>query len=452
MMSSQTSDRLLVGVVEGFYGRPWTVQQRERLFQNLATWSLNSYVYAPKDDLKHRASWRSLYDKHELQALGVLVKQCREAGIRFVYAMGPGLDIHYASSADRKALSDRVGQLQDLGVADFALLFDDIPDGMDAADRERFGSFAAAQAEVSNALLAECREFSPESEFLFCPTPYCGRMRREGLGGEGYLEMLGERLDPSIRIFWTGPEIISREITESHLRELADCLKRPVLIWDNYHANDYDLRRLYTGPLEGRPSSENNLLSGILLNPNCEFEANFVPLYSLGRWAADGDQYAAESVFAEGLRAWSAEFDGVGDPWTAEELALFAAIFYSPFALGQSAAEMFEEVARLTKSDPEDWGDGWDRFQHWRQLTQTISVKLTELNNRDLFYTFNRQWWEIREEFDLLARFLAYRREHGGQARLPGSPEHLPGTYRGGLIRQLQRLLEMGSDGGFSAS
>lgn len=44
--------KFICGVVEGFYGRPWTTSQRKELFGKLNRWGLDSYVYAPKDDYK----------------------------------------------------------------------------------------------------------------------------------------------------------------------------------------------------------------------------------------------------------------------------------------------------------------------------------------------------------------------------------------------------------------
>ncbi|MHB1307409.1 MAG: beta-N-acetylglucosaminidase domain-containing protein, partial [Limisphaerales bacterium] len=48
-------NNFLSGVVEGFYGRPWNPSQRRQLFEWLRIAGLNAYLYAPKDDIKHRA-------------------------------------------------------------------------------------------------------------------------------------------------------------------------------------------------------------------------------------------------------------------------------------------------------------------------------------------------------------------------------------------------------------
>ena len=49
------SNKFLLGVVEGFYGRPFTSEQRKELFKKLKRFGLQLFIYAPKDDCKHRA-------------------------------------------------------------------------------------------------------------------------------------------------------------------------------------------------------------------------------------------------------------------------------------------------------------------------------------------------------------------------------------------------------------
>ena len=69
------STEFLSGVIEGFYGKPWTRAERFELFDWMAAWGLNTYVYAPKDDLHHRALWREPYsaaDAGELTRWGSL--------------------------------------------------------------------------------------------------------------------------------------------------------------------------------------------------------------------------------------------------------------------------------------------------------------------------------------------------------------------------------------------
>lgn len=58
--------QFLSGVIEGFYGKPWTGEQRMKLFARLNKLGMNMYLYAPKDDIKHRSAWRELYTVEEM--------------------------------------------------------------------------------------------------------------------------------------------------------------------------------------------------------------------------------------------------------------------------------------------------------------------------------------------------------------------------------------------------
>ena len=170
-MATQATADFLAGVIEGFYGQPWSLAERFELFDWMAGWGLNTYLYAPKDDLKHRAIWRELYSAPEAAALGEVIRGCQQKNIRFIYALSPGLDIRYSSQAELLQLQKRFEQMLALGCEHFALLFDDIPNRMTAEDLKALGSFASAQSQVANALFRWIRERSRTARFLFCPTP-----------------------------------------------------------------------------------------------------------------------------------------------------------------------------------------------------------------------------------------------------------------------------------------
>lgn len=74
-------------------------------------WGMNSYLYAPKDDYKHRAYWRELYTVEEADHLSSLISSAKENGIRFIYAISPGLDILYSSSKDVLSLKRKLEQV-----------------------------------------------------------------------------------------------------------------------------------------------------------------------------------------------------------------------------------------------------------------------------------------------------------------------------------------------------
>ncbi|XP_050505146.1 protein O-GlcNAcase isoform X2 [Diabrotica virgifera virgifera] len=271
----------ICGVVEGFYGRPWTTEQRKDLFQKMKKWGMNSYVYAPKDDYKHRAYWRELYTVEEAEHLTGLIQAAKDQNIIFYYALSPGLDITYSSSKDITALKRKLEQVSQFGCNAFSLLFDDIEPEMSEADKEIFQSFAQAQVSVTN----ECYQHLGQPKFLLCPTQYCSTRAVPNVTNSEYLNTLGSKLAQEINIMWTGQKVISRILTKENIQEVTEVLRRPPVIWDNIHANDYDQKRVFLGPYSGRSPDLIPKLRGVLTNPNCEYGANFVAIHTLAQWS-----------------------------------------------------------------------------------------------------------------------------------------------------------------------
>jgi protein O-GlcNAcase / histone acetyltransferase len=444
----QKNSDFLAGVIEGFYGPPWSQPERLELLEWMAGWGLNTYVYAPKDDLKHRVIWRELYTDGECNQLRSLVCACEERNIQFVYGIGPGLDIRYSDQADLDCLQRRLSQIEGLGARHFALLFDDIPDHLDGQDLKRWGSLAAAQCHVANTIMRRQQERHPGARLLFCPTAYCGRMAERSLGGNDYLAVLGRELLPEIDIFWTGPEIISREITVAHVQEVEKLLRRKPLIWDNLHANDYDGRRFYCGPYAGRPLELRGAVRGILSNPNCEFPLNYAPLRTLAEFLRS-ESYESRQAYKSAMREWLPQFATVGQPITLEDLILFGDCYYLPYEEGPEADQFYEHARELLAKDSGKWGAEAVLFRQKAVRLRAVCARMTELKNRPLFHALSRRLWELREEVDLLERYLEFKGSRETGAGPFGSDCHLPGAYRGGMAARLQQLLALQPDGTF---
>lgn len=446
-MATQQRAEFLAGVIEGFYGQPWAQAERLQLFQWMQSWGLNTYFYCPKDDWKQRAIWREEYSAEELAVLRDVVEGCRRHGLKFIYALSPGLDIRYSDPGEVEHLVRRFGQMRSIGCHNFALLFDDIPDRMDPADIARWGSLGSAQAFVTNEVLGRVRQDCPETRFLFCPTPYCSRMDRSGLGGVGYLETIGEELLSDVEILWTGPEIISREITVEHLDELTRRLRRAPLLWDNLHANDYDGRRFYAGPYSGRSPEVRHKVAGILINPNCEFSLNFVGFRTFAQYVHAGDTWEPRAAYLSALQEWLPRFETCRGPSAFEDLVFLMDCFYLPYADGCEAAAFYSAIRRVLASPPDTWGMEGSMVRTKAARLREICAGLAELRDRPLFYALLRRIWELREEMDLLEKFVAFKSNGPGSSAAFGSDFHLPETYRGSLVARLQRLLYQCPDG-----
>ncbi|GMR60338.1 hypothetical protein PMAYCL1PPCAC_30533 [Pristionchus mayeri] len=269
------------GIIEGFYGSPWTQAQRRDLLRTLSQQGLNTYVYAPKDDVKHRKEWREKYGTEEAAELQSLIEYAKSLDINFVYALSPGNDIEYSKVKDISAVKAKLEQLKSIGCESFALLFDDIEYQLSDADESQYGTPANAQVAVVNDCYAQLN--SP-THFYFCPTEYCSTRAKPTLLESDYLRTIGDRLHPGIEIFWTGPLVVPETISEDNCKAFNMVLKRKPLIWDNLFANDYDTKRAFLGPFRGRGQSLKKECAGILLNPNCQFDLNRPAILSYTEW------------------------------------------------------------------------------------------------------------------------------------------------------------------------
>ncbi len=429
----------MLGVIEGFYGRPWTPAQRVRLYGWMAAWGMDTYLYAPKDDPWHRARWREPYPPQELAVLSELVTAARAQGVRFVYALAPGLDLNWSRSQDSAALLGKIATLAGVGVRDFALLFDDIPY---QADR-------AAQALEQVAVVHRVAQFLDEhfldeqgvrGLLLFCPTEYCAERARPDVKTSPYLNTLGEHLDPRVEVFWTGPEVVSPEISPESVREVAQVLRRRPLLWDNLHASDYTVHRLHLGPYQGRPLELRHEVSGILSNPNTPLEPNFPGLASLADYAAASPGWTAQASGLRALRDWLPQFGSTGQfgsagqfgsgsqdhatAVTTEDLATVADALFLPHVTGPRAQRVLEAALRVI-ADPADQQARSTLLSARRRFRRVLHA-LEGGVNRDLLYDLHPYLVDVSEE---LTRLLASGR--GGRTTFP---------YRGGLADQLMTL------------
>jgi protein O-GlcNAcase/histone acetyltransferase len=272
-------------------------------------------------------------------------------------------------------------------------------------------------------------------------------MAEQGVGGPNYLSQLGRELSPGIDVFWTGPEIISREISVAHVRELQARLRRKPLLWDNLHANDYDGRRFFCGPYAGRPPGLPGEVSGILANPNTEFPLNYVPLRTLADYLRAGADWDPRRAYLEAMRLWWPRFATVGAPIEFEDLVRFGDCYYLPHEEGPEAEALYRQVRHLLAIPVERWGQATTAWLDQASRLRAVCGRLPELRCRPLFHALSRRVWELREELDLLEGFV--RRRYQCPTAPCRSDFHLPDTYRGGLVARLQRLLEQRSDGTF---
>lgn len=251
------------GYIEGFYGNPWSHENRKMMLDLMSFYGMNIYYYAPKDDPYHRDKWDELYPEKELSQLSELADFCKENFVDFHFCIAPGLSIKYSSEEDFQKLIRKAKQLYSIGIRNFGLLLDDIPENLCfEEDKIAFdGEAVNAHVCLSNKFYAFLKNFSPDCRLTVCPLQYHGN------GDEYYISKLGQGLSGGINIFWTGKNICSQEITVREAVIFENSTNRKPLYWDNFPVNDAEMQNeMHIGYLNGREKDLYLYAEGLVSN------------------------------------------------------------------------------------------------------------------------------------------------------------------------------------------
>jgi hyaluronoglucosaminidase len=296
---------MIRGVIEGFYGPPWTQAERLDLIRFCGAEGLTTWVHAPKDDPYHRRLWAEPYPDAELGRLGELVAEAAACGVELAYAIAPGLSICYTHEHDFEQLLAKCEQVRSIGVRAVQLLWDDVEHTLNCPeDEERYGHeerpSAAAQAELSNRFGTA---FAQPGPLVVCPMGYAGT------GDSAYRRVFRRLLEPGIVVYWTGPEVVSLAIAREELDGAVERFgDHDLLIWDNYPVNDFDAGRLFLGPLRGRdPRLWEGRTAGLVANAMLQAVPSKLPLATVADFTRDPHAYDPVASFERALAAYGAE-------------------------------------------------------------------------------------------------------------------------------------------------
>lgn len=293
------------GVVEGYYGRPWSGRARRDVVRFLADRGMNAWVYGPKHDPWHRARWREPYPAAALDDLAETARVARAAGMRVVWAVSPALDVRWSDPDDERALCAKLAQLAGAGIPDVALFYDDVPEALaDPADATRYGgddaaALGRAHADLAARIHAWLLAGDRAGLHWLVPSDYTGT------APSPYLDALAAGLPAGVPIGWTGPGVLSSQITMDDLRARRTSVAgRALALWDNYPVNDVVLANsLHLGPLTGRDPALPAALAGYVLNPMRQPYASLVALATAADYLRDPERYDPEASWEAALAA-----------------------------------------------------------------------------------------------------------------------------------------------------
>ncbi len=379
------------GIVEGFYGTPWTKADRMDMLRFCGKHGLNAYIYAPKDDPWHRSKWREPYPEEKLSELSSLVEEAKRNHVKFIFAVSPGLDAHYSlirGYMDRYRMVEKLEALYQVGVRDFAVFFDDI--------EERDGE---GQAEFLTWLhenfVLEHGDISP---LITVPTEYYLKDMRDHSGAvKSYTNDFSQNLPEGALPLFTGEGVVCPGISDEVLSDADQMYGRPLGIWWNYPVTDYMEAKLALGPVENLPRQTE--VPAVFFNPMKYPELSKISLATAADYAMDPEKYDSHASWEKAIREQYGEL--------APEMMLFAEHsqhLENDWALvgPPDGAVLRRAMDELWKS----WPRGEEAEENWNRVHEQLE-KLDQAADKLLKKLPRRKLKECRPQLMQLKRLTA---------------------------------------------
>ncbi|MFJ7936061.1 beta-N-acetylglucosaminidase domain-containing protein [Sporosarcina sp. NPDC096371] len=260
LLITDESSMSVRGIVEGFYGNPWSHNDRLDQIRFYGDYKMNTYIYAPKDDPYHRNRWRDPYPESEMERMKELINTAKNNKVDFVFAISPGIDIRFdgqRGEEDFNALLKKSESLYEMGVRSFSILFDDInnKDGV-------------KQAQLLNRFNKEfIKEKQDVKPLITVPTDY--DTRSMGVIGDlnTYTKAFSQTLDKDIKVMWTGQAVVSEKLPLENVEFMRAVYGDQIGVWWNYPVTDYLKSKLALGPIVNIDERLEGKLDFFTMNP-----------------------------------------------------------------------------------------------------------------------------------------------------------------------------------------
>ena len=269
------------GFIEGYYGNPWSDEDRADLMTFGGDYKLNQYIYAPKDDPKHNAKWRELYTAEELADIAALAEAGNKSKCYYVYALHTFMHnaVRFDTDANYKEdlgiIEKKFEQLMGAGVKQFAILADDA-----GVPQNKPENYVKLMKDLTDWMILQQKKVEGlKADILFCPNDYMG------WGDSAQMQAL-KALPESVSIIQTGGQIWG-EVGPSFNDAFYNNMGRPAYMWINWPCSDNTKDGLIMGGAEKvlKPGVNPDVVDGIVLNPMQQSEPSKAGLFTNADYA-----------------------------------------------------------------------------------------------------------------------------------------------------------------------
>ena len=369
--------KIKTGIIEGFYGIPWTFEERKSLIEFLAEMDMDQFFYAPKDDPYHNVKWREPYPAEKLEELRKLQETATEKNIEFVWAIHPGQNLIKWEDYDQEIekIYKKYDQLNQVGVNSFGLCMDDVDRNEAYEDRD-------FHLRLVKDLINHISKYD-NPNLLFVHPWYNEDWIDEK--AEEYFAMFRD-LD-HLNVMWTGYDVVTPIRYEANEAFIKLAGQRPH-IWFNWPVNDYKRGEIFMEIFEFFDSKDFNYDS-IVLNPMNQAELSKLAIFQAAELYKDPANYEPIEAFKAGL--------GYLDEKVADELFIIADSFFGSDVYKREENKKYLEDAKINEAFEKSDND---------ELIRLIDEKVSAIDSYMDNYTNQKLYDEVYPFFASLKYLL----------------------------------------------
>ena len=319
------ADQKSRGLVEGYYGYPYSVEVKKDLMRFMMRYKMNNYLYGAKSDPYHSNYWKDAYpttitaeqEKNGWMSQS-MIKEVTDVShqtkVNFIWAIHPGSNF-VSSSTVVSDIMGKFDKMYKLGVRQFAVFVDDVGVPTSASDLK---SNADHLTQLQKALEKKYNTSAAEPAdtvrpLHFVPQIYCSSFAPSVEVRKNFFKALSTTPE-YVTIYTTGGGVWSVP-NSSDLNTVKTDLGRNVQWWWNYPCNDNADGQIYPMDMYSNfydmpavdgnaklPSQLNNGL-GIVSNPMQEGEVAKTPLFSVADYAWNNAKFVNATSWEQSFKA-----------------------------------------------------------------------------------------------------------------------------------------------------
>lgn len=314
------------GIIEGYYGVPYSMEVTADLFRFMARYKLNTYMYGAKSDPYHSRYWDKPYPtklndtqkRFGLMTQDMMKYLCNvanECKVNFIWSIHPGASFTDPKSEDvLDRIMSKLEKMYDLGVRQFGVFVDDV--GV-PSNPVILKQGAERLTQLQNMIDKKWNTPDAKREDMVKPLQYVPQLYAYSWVKPEQARAFWESLRPvpeKVNIYTTGKNVWSVPNSKD-ISVLKEYLGKDLSWWWNYPCNDVDVTKIFVADTYTNFKDETHidsdmklekdlLLNTIVINPMQQGELSKIALFSVGDYTWNMSEF-------DNMESWKASVQAV---------------------------------------------------------------------------------------------------------------------------------------------